>query len=227
MEIKPEKFPLFFAKMKEAFSVFKGEQTEQKFGKAVLNDPNQTAIEWEGDQIVPGIPVTVMTEAGAAPLPDGEYVTADGVSFKIMGGVVGEVEMPEAEQPEAPAAPAGEMMGDEKKENMEAPAPQTNPMPTHIIERLEREQIFEKIAAFEQNIAGLSETIATLKSENEKLSDELNKERQKFAAFNAQMEKAIEELGEMPQNPKKVEQNFREEKKDDINEWRKKHGLLK
>ena len=73
MSNNAEKLPLFFAKMKEAFAVFKGEApTEQKFGKAVLADGNDTEIEYEGDQITVGMPVNVMTDAGMAPVPDGE-----------------------------------------------------------------------------------------------------------------------------------------------------------
>ena len=105
---KPEAVAYFQAGLIEASSLallaFQGEPV--KFASAKLADG--TAINIQGDSLAVGVMVSVMTEAGEAPLPDGEYTLEDGTVFYVSGGSVSKVKAPEATVPAiSPILPSG------------------------------------------------------------------------------------------------------------------------
>lgn len=191
--------------IKEGFAMFLS--TEQKFANAKLADG--TVIEIQGETIV-GSAVMVVTEQGAAPIPDGEYTMEDGTVIYTSGGVIAEVKAPEAEA-EEPAAPTGE-------QPMNAggnPAPAA-PTPTQIIERIEKEMIFAK-----EEIEKLKGEIVTITEAFNAVKAELNTEKEKFSKAAESFNAALNAIGDEPQNTAKVEKNVIEApKKETIEEFR-------
>lgn len=189
MEITKEKIQTFAAKLKDAFATF-GEQ--QKFMDAKLADGTMISI--EGEALAQGVPVMVMTEAGAAPIPDGEYTLEDGTVFTVAGGTVAEVK--------APAATTEQEMNQDA--TAAAPAAPSAPNPSQIIERIEKEMIFEKVSkieALESQVADLVTKFAAIEQENA----ELKADKAKFSATIEKLNQAVTELGEAPQEPVKFE----------------------
>ena len=189
--------------MKAALLAFQGEPV--KFASAKLADG--TAIMIQGDSLVAGAIVSVMTEAGEAPLPDGEYTLEDGTVFEVAGGSVSEVK--------APAATAEEGMA------QEGAAPNAAaPSPTQIIERIEKEMVFEKVAKIEdleKQISDLVAKFAAVEEENKALKSD----NVKFSKMVTEMSEALVAFGDMPQEeaPKKTEPTT-EKKKETIEEFR-------
>jgi len=84
--------------------------SEQKFVDEKLND-NTTIIRYDAEDLAVGVPVMVVTDAGAIAIPDGDYTTADGDTFTTVGGIVTVATMvdpaQEAPQTSAPAPAQG------------------------------------------------------------------------------------------------------------------------
>ena len=201
MNINAESLKTFTAKLKEAFAAFKPEEvtTEETFGMATL--PDGSILKWDGEPAV-GTPVMVETTEGDVPAADGEYTLEDMTTIVIVGGVIAEikkveseveVETPEAVAPVAPAAPA-EM-----------------PMAKEVIERVEKVQKFaeDELAAIKSNITAMSEQVSLMVAQNE----EIKKFKEQFSAFQSSVTKAIDELGDAPQNSEPVRNEFRNEEK--------------
>jgi hypothetical protein len=199
MNINAESLKTFTAKLKEAFAAFKPEEvtTEETFGMATL--PDGSILKWDGEPAV-GTPVMVETAEGDVPATDGEYTLEDMTTIVIVGGVIAEikkveseveVETPEAVAPVAPAAPA-EM-----------------PMAKEVIERVEKVQKFaeDELAAIKSNITAMSEQVSLMVAQNE----EIKKFKEQFSAFQSSVTKAIDELGDAPQNSEPVRNEFRNE----------------
>lgn len=189
-------------RLKAALLAFQGEPV--KFASAKLADG--TAINIQGDSLAAGVMITVMTEAGEAPLPDGEYTLEDGTVFYVSGGSVSEVKAPEATAPEGmEAAPNA------------APAA---PSPTQIIERIEKEMVFEKVAKVEElekKVEDLLQKFAAVEAENKSLKSD----NVKFSKMVTEMSESLIAFGEMPQEqaPKKTEP-IAEKKSESIEEFR-------
>ena len=193
-------------RLKAALLAFQGEPV--KFASAKLADG--TAINIQGDSLAAGVMITVMTEAGEAPLPDGEYTLEDGTVFYVSGGSVSEVKAPEATAPE----------GMEAAPNAAPNAAPAAPSPTQIIERIEKEMVFEKVEKIEQlekQINALTEKFAEVEAENKALKSD----NVKFSKMVTEMSEALVAFGEMPQEeaPKKTEPTT-EKKKETIEEFR-------
>jgi len=199
MNINAESLKTFTAKLKEAFAAFKPEEvtTEETFGMATL--PDGSILKWDGEPAV-GTPVMVETAEGDVPAADGEYTLEDMTTIVIVGGVIAEikkveseveVETPEAIAPVAPVAPA-EM-----------------PMAKEVIERVEKVQKFaeDELAAIKSNITAMSEQVSLMVAQNE----EIKKFKEQFSAFQSSVTKAIDELGDAPQNSEPVRNEFRNE----------------
>lgn len=194
-------------RLKAALLAFQGEPV--KFASAKLADG--TAINIQGDSLAVGVMVSVMTEAGEAPLPDGEYTLEDGTVFYVSGGSVAEVK--------APAATAEEGMAQEGAAPNAAAAPSA-PSPTQIIERIEKEMVFEKVAKVEElekQINALTEKFAAVEAENKSLKSD----NVKFSKMVTEMSESLIAFGEMPQEqaPKKTEP-IAEKKSESIEEFR-------
>lgn len=194
-------------RLKAALQAFQGEPV--KFASAKLADG--TAIMIQGDSLVAGAIVSVMTEAGEAPLPDGEYTLEDGTVFEVSGGSVAEVK--------APAATAEEGMAQEGAAPNAAAAPAA-PSPTQIIERIEKEMVFEKVAKvedLEKKVEDLLQKFAAVEAENKALKSD----NVKFSKMVTEMSEALVAFGEMPQEeaPKKTEP-IAEKKSETIEEFR-------
>lgn len=192
-------------RLKAALLAFQGEPV--KFASAKLADG--TAINIQGDSLAVGVMVSVMTEAGEAPLPDGEYTLEDGTVFEVAGGSVAEVK--------APAATAEEGMAQEGAASSAAPSA---PSPTQIIERIEKEMVFEKVAKVEElekQINALTEKFAAVEAENKSLKSD----NVKFSKMITEMSESLIAFGEMPQEqaPKKTEP-IAEKKSESIEEFR-------
>lgn len=192
-------------RLKAALLAFQGEPV--KFASAKLADG--TAINIQGDSLAAGVMITVMTEAGEAPLPDGEYTLEDGTVFYVSGGSVSEVKAPEATAPEGmEAAPNA------------APSAPSAPSPTQIIERIEKEMVFEKVAkveGLEKKVEDLLQKFAEVEAENKALKSD----NVKFSKMVTEMSEALVAFGDMPQEeaPKKTEPTT-EKKKETIEEFR-------
>lgn len=194
-------------RLKAALLAFQGEPV--KFASAKLADG--TAINIQGDSLAVGVMVSVMTEAGEAPLPDGEYTLEDGTVFEVAGGSVAEVK--------APAATAEEGMAQEgSAPSSSAPAA---PSPTQIIERIEKEMVFEKVAKVEElekKVEDLLQKFAAVEAENKSLKSD----NVKFSKMVTEMSESLIAFGEMPQEqaPKKTEPTSSEKKSESIEEFR-------
>ena len=193
-------------RLKAALLAFQGEPV--KFASAKLADG--TAINIQGDSLAAGVMVSVVTDAGEAPLPDGEYTLEDGTVFYVSGGSVSEVKAPEATAPEG-------MAQEGAAPSAAAPAA---PSPTQIIERIEKEMVFEKVAKIEdleKQISDLTEKFAAVESENKALKSD----NVKFSKMVTEMSEALVAFGEMPQEeaPKKTEP-IGDKKKETIEEFR-------
>lgn len=194
-------------RLKAALLAFQGEPV--KFASAKLADG--TAINIQGDSLAVGVMITVMTEAGEAPLPDGEYTLEDGTVFEVAGGSVAEVK--------APAATAEEGMAQEgAAPSSAAPAA---PSPTQIIERIEKEMVFEKVAKVEElekKVEDLLQKFAAVEAENKSLKSD----NVKFSKMVTEMSESLIAFGEMPQEqaPKKTEPTSSEKKSESIEEFR-------
>lgn len=194
-------------RLKAALLAFQGEPV--KFASAKLADG--TAINIQGDSLAVGVMITVMTEAGEAPLPDGEYTLEDGTVFEVAGGSVAEVK--------APAATAEEGMAQEgSAPSSSAPAA---PSPTQIIERIEKEMVFEKVAKIEDLEKQISDLVAkftAVEAENKSLKSD----NVKFSKMVTEMSESLIAFGEMPQEqaPKKTEPTSSEKKSESIEEFR-------
>lgn len=193
-------------RLKAALLAFQGEPV--KFASAKLADG--TAINIQGDSLAVGVMVSVMTEAGEAPLPDGEYTLEDGTVFYVSGGSVSEVKAPEATASEG-------MAQEGAAPSSAAPAA---PSPTQIIERIEKEMVFEKVAKIEElekQISDLTAKFAAVESENKALKAD----NVKFSKMVTEMSESLIAFGEMPQEqaPKKTEPSS-EKKSESIEEFR-------
>jgi len=193
-------------RLKAALLAFQGEPV--KFASAKLADG--TAINIQGDSLAVGVMVSVMTEAGEAPLPDGEYTLEDGTVFYVSGGSVSEVK--------APAATAEEGMAQEGAAPSAA-SPAT-PSPTQIIERIEKEMVFEKVAKVEElekKVEDLLQKFTAVEAENKSLKSD----NVKFSKMVTEMSESLIAFGEMPQEkaPKKTEP-IAEKKSESIEEFR-------
>lgn len=69
---------------------------EQKFLDAKLKDG--TAIKVEGESLVEGAKVVVVTEEGEIPAPDGVHELEDGSKVETKEGVIAKIEAPEMEE---------------------------------------------------------------------------------------------------------------------------------
>lgn len=189
-------------RLKAALLAFQGEPV--KFASAKLADG--TAINIQGDSLAVGVMVSVMTEAGEAPLPDGEYTLEDGTVFEVAGGSVAEVK--------APAATAEEGMAQEGSAS-------AAPSPTQIIERIEKEMVFEKVAKIEDLEKQISDLVAKFTAVEEE-NKALKSDNVKFSKMVTEMSESLIAFGEMPQEqaPKKTEPTSSEKKSESIEEFR-------
>ena len=198
-------------KMKEAFL------TVQKFTDAKLKD-GVTVIRYDAPKLDIGVPVMVVTEAGAIAIPDGDYTLEDESIFTVVSGVVSEVEIKEPVDPAAkpkddPAAPT-------------PPAAMTEANAKSIIESIVKETHFElteKINALENSLKEnktVAENFATQKAESEKEIEVLKKDLKESKALMAEAFSLIEKIASLPSGTpaegKKVE-------KFNLSAWKKEY----
>lgn len=195
-----------------------GESKEKFAMSGMLPDGSKVII--DGNE--PQVGVAVITESAdgkQAPIADGEYELTIGdkkIKINCVGGLITEV----GEEPVAPAAeetPAPT----EQPMNNENPTSQNQPsqMPKEITKRIEEIHVFtsEKFTAFESELKSINEKLETLKAENEALKSEKESVKVEFA----KVEKKVEEILNTPaEKPTHKPSEF------DLNEWRKKQGLI-
>lgn len=97
IDMKKEQFDGLIDKVKELGKKFgfSEEPEAAKFIDAELSDGTKVKI--EGESLVQGAKVMVVTESGEVPAPDGEHELSDGSKIMVAGGVITEI-MPKAEQ---------------------------------------------------------------------------------------------------------------------------------
>jgi len=213
-------FKVVLSKLKEAAIAFKAAMTPMKFGSSVLADG--TEIEWEGEEPMPAMPINASLPDGTyAPLPDGEYTLPEnGTVITVEGGVIATV-TPAAATPEndVPSNPVANTGMDNQGASM------TPTQAKEITERIEKVSKFatDETEAIKKNITELSETIAQFKAEYETLKSENDKLKNELLGFSKVVSDAIAEIGDQPQDNTVVEQNFRNEAKpkESIEEFRK------
>lgn len=198
----------FIELMKQAFKSLVSSPEPIKFGSATLEDGS--VIQWEGDQPMPGTPITTVTPDGqTAPVPDGTYTNpADGMQIVVEGGVIASVVPANATDPNAnQSATANEGMSD--------PNATVTASAKEITKRIEEIHKFaeDEITALKENLKTLSENFASAKDEAETLKKENTELKESFVKFAEQATKAIETLGEQPQVTPVVPVVFREEQK--------------
>ena len=99
-------------------------------------------LTYEGE-LAQGVAISLVTEAGSSPAPDGEYEMEDGTKVSVAAGVVSGIEKPEMQAPEAP-------------------------MPPEMVQQMETKfsaQIKEVENAYEAKVTALNKTIAELTSD--------------------------------------------------------------
>lgn len=75
---------------KEILLSIKNILKQYKFTNVQLSD--KSLIQFQGDELKKGLPVSLMINSKASPLPTGDYKTLDGVSFSIDNGIVSKLE---------------------------------------------------------------------------------------------------------------------------------------
>jgi len=159
--------------------------TSQKFAEAKLQDG--TIIRYDTDVPEIGSAVTVITEQGEAPIPDGDYVMEDGTMFTTAGGLITAITpaaMPEEEATEAPAAPAAMNEG-------------SAPGVKSIVESIIKESRFATEDMLNEKIAEITlqkESFTAQKDEVAEIKVELEKANNTIKA----MFSLLEKMGEMP-----------------------------
>lgn len=169
-----------FKKLFKIHQLFKKEGVSLKnlvFGEAKTQDGSAT-ITWQGDDIMAGNPVFVITDEGELPAPDGDIVLEDGRTLVIEGGlgVVSEIKEAGAEAPaEAPT--------EVTPETPAAPEMAANPSAPMSKEEIER-TITERVKKFEDEA-------------NEKHSKQVEEITAKFKAENDKLHSIIDEMAEV------------------------------
>ena len=99
---------LILSAIKDGFaSLVKKE--EVKLGSVMTQDQSLT-IDFEGDTLAVGLPLTIQNENGdVMPLPDGEYILENGMVLTVAGGLVSELSEAKAEEAEAETELPAEM----------------------------------------------------------------------------------------------------------------------
>jgi len=173
--------------IKEAFIT-----TTQTFTDEKLND-GVTIIRYDVPELAVGASIMVVTDAGAIAIPDGDYTTANGVTFTTAGGVITIVS----------GAPEGDMA---KKPNAQAQAPapaqgMNEAQAKSIIESIIKESRFateDFVTEYVKELTTVKETFANQKTESEKSFNDL---KQAHELLQAQFSKAlelIEKIAELP-----------------------------
>lgn len=185
------KNPDLFAKVKAL--VF-GENKEEKFEDAKMVDGTILRIE---PSIEVGATVQVIGEDGELmAAPDGEHELESGQIVKTEGGLVLEImggEQPEEEEMETEAPSSPSLNVDDITAQI------SNKLTEAIIEKVNNLKF-----AKEEQIETLTETVNTLKAENETLKKELAQSGEKFKA----MFELVEQIADQPSaTPKKETKN--------------------
>jgi hypothetical protein len=136
---------------------------QEVFVDAKTLDGQQISV--EGDSIVPGAKVVVVTDQGKIPAPDGQWELEDGSCVYTVGGMVDHVDPSDVESPEDVA---GEMPGVEAPQGgMEVPVGGQKPMPNEMVDMLKEfiANVSKKLADMEQNYSALNSEFDTFRKE--------------------------------------------------------------
>ena len=116
------------------------------------------SISVEGDTIVPGAKVTVVTDAGKVPAPDGEWELEDGSVVVTVGGLVDSIKPSDVESPEDVA---GEAPGVEAPQGGDQ-VPVGGALPQGMLDMLK------------EFVANCGAKLAEMEAQNQKLQAEFN-----------------------------------------------------
>jgi uncharacterized protein YgiM (DUF1202 family) len=150
--------------------------SEQIFGEIKTADGELT-LTYEGEELVVGLPVFVITEDGNVPAPDGEHSLEGGVVIETEGGSIVEISTEEEELPEvADETEAGEYPKEEMSEET---------IEESVEENFEEEIIEEEGMEDEEIIKAIAETILPMIDEMKKEIEEM---KSKFSATEEKVE---------------------------------------
>lgn len=175
------------------------EAKEEKFVEAVLVDGTKVEVQ---PALEAGAAIVVYGEDGnPVPAPVGEHELESGEVVVVEEeGVVAEVRAPQVEEE---AQEEAEEMNEESKEKAQV---------KKIIERIESEKIFEKIADLEKTVKFLKEENEALKADFTENKEGLNKEFKDLKEFNKQfMNEVLEEPVKEP--VKEISHPFKKKEK--------------
>ena len=123
------------------------------------------SIKVDGDSIVPGAKVVVVSDAGDVPAPDGQWELEDGTCVYTVGGMVDKIV---AADVESPADVAGEAPGAEMPQGgTEVPVGGQKPMPNEMMDMLKEfiTNVSKKMAEMEQSYSALNSEFDTFRKE--------------------------------------------------------------
>lgn len=146
--------------------------SEQIFGEIKTADGELT-LTYEGEELVVGLPVFVVTEDGNVPAPDGEHSLEGGVVIETEGGSIVEISTEEEETPEVADETTA---GNYPKEEMSEETTEEN---------FEEEIIEEDVMEEEEIVKAIAETIIPIIEEMKKEIEEM---KSKFSATEEKVE---------------------------------------
>lgn len=159
-----------FLTLKQHDNDFKPEHL--KFAEVKL-ETGET-LTYDGEELLVGMPIAIVTPDGALPAPDGKHMTVDGMTIVIEGGqgVVTEI------------VPA--IVEEEKVEQAEEGAPASTEAPTSEPEKVLKTEVERIIQERERTFSDEKEAIVVShKKEIEALTEIITKQNEVIENFNA------------------------------------------
>lgn len=144
------------------------EAVKEIFLEAKLIDG--TVVKVEGDQLMEGAKVVVVTEQGEVPAPDGVHELEGGVKVQTVGGVIAKVE--EVEKPEIEIEMKDEVIEKSEEEVKEEAKVDDNKEMYELLRKL-MEKVSEKMKSMEDKMSSLENNFNAFKKEpaGRKISD--------------------------------------------------------
>lgn len=134
------------------------EAVKEVFLEAKLVDG--TVVKVEGDQLMEGAKVVVVTEQGEVPAPDGVHELEGGVKVQTVGGVIAKVE--EAEKPEVEIELQDEVVKKSEEEVAEEAKVDDNQEMYELLKKL-MEKVGEKMKSMEEKMSTLESNFNSFK----------------------------------------------------------------
>lgn len=155
---------------------------EEKFLDAKLKDG--TVIKVEGEELVEGAKVVVVTEEGEVPAPDGVHELEDGSKVETKEGVVAKIEAPEMEE-----EPTVEVEVEAEEEVVEDKVDVTEELYALLKDMMEK--ISDKMKKMEEKMEKVENDFENFKKEPASSKIKTGKTEEKFSKENNLLEDRI------------------------------------